>query len=82
MPADTSAATDTALGALGEDLSALSWVRDELRRSLELANKALRRYLKEQAQRGDLDTVDPAVLRQARNQLHQSVGVLEVVGLG
>ena len=66
----------------GEDLSALSWVRDELRRSLELANKALRRYLKEQAQRGDLDSVDPAVLRQARNQLHQCVGVLELVGLG
>jgi len=65
-----------------EDLSALSWVHDELRRSLELANKALRRYLKEQEQRTDLDTVDPAVLRQARSQLHQSVGVLELVGLG
>jgi chemosensory pili system protein ChpA (sensor histidine kinase/response regulator) len=36
---------------VGDDLSALSWVRDELRRSLELAHKALRRYLKEQAQR-------------------------------
>ena len=66
----------------GDDLSALSWVQDELRRSLELANKALRRYLKEQEQQGDLDTIDPAVLRQARTQLHQSVGVLELVGLG
>ncbi|MDO9285311.1 MAG: hybrid sensor histidine kinase/response regulator, partial [Aquabacterium sp.] len=66
----------------GDDLSALSWVQDELRKSLELAHKALRRYLKEQAQRGDLDTVDPGVLRQARSQLHQSVGVLELVGLG
>ena len=67
----------------GEDpLSALSWVQEELRRSLETAHKALRRYLKEQAQRGDLDTVDPNVLRQARSQIHQSVGVLELVGLG
>ncbi len=65
-----------------DDLSALSWVQDEVRRSLELANKALRRYLKEQAQAVDLDSVDPAVLRQARSQLHQSVGVLELVGLG
>ena len=65
-----------------DDLSALAWVEDELRRSLELANKALRRYLKEQAQLSELDTVDPAVLRQARSQLHQSVGVLELVGLG
>ena len=67
---------------VGDDLSALSWVQDELRRSLELANKALRRYLKEQEQQGDLDTIDPAVLRQARTQLHQSLGVLELVGLG
>ena len=65
-----------------DPLSGLSWVQEELRRSLEIANKALRRYLKEQEQRGDLDTIDPAVLRQARSQLHQSVGVLELVGLG
>ena len=65
-----------------DDLSALSWVQEELRRSLETANKSLRRYLKEQTQRSDMDTVDPAVLRQARSQLHQSVGVLELVGLG
>ncbi len=80
--AQTGALADTAPGGSAEDLSALSWVREELRRSLDLANKALRRYLKEQAQRGDLDTVDPSVLRQARNQLHQCVGVLELVGLG
>ena len=29
----------------GDDLSALSWVHGELRRSLENATKALRRYL-------------------------------------
>ena len=65
-----------------DDLSALSWVHDEVRRSLETAHKALRRYLKEAAQASDLDSVDPGVLRQARTQLHQSVGVLELVGLG
>ena len=65
-----------------DPLSALSWVQEELRRSLETAHKALRRYLKEQAQRSDLDTIDPNVLRQARSQIHQSVGVLELVGLG
>ena len=30
-----------------DDLSALAWVQDELRRSLEAAHKAMRRYLKE-----------------------------------
>ncbi len=30
-----------------DDLRALAWVQDELRRSLELAHKALRRHLKE-----------------------------------
>ena len=60
----------------GDDLSVLAWVHAELRRSLETANKALRRYLKEAeaASGGDLDAVDPAVLRTARTQLHQGVG--------
>ncbi len=65
-----------------DDLSSLAWVQAELRRALEAANKALRRYLKESSGTHDLDSVDPSVLRQARNQLHQSVGVLELVGLG
>ena len=30
-----------------DDLSALAWVQDELRRSMEAAHKAMRRYLKE-----------------------------------
>ena len=76
------AAINDSAAPAGDDLSALSWVQDELRKSLELAHKALRRYLKEMSQLSDLDTVDPAVLRQARSQLHQSVGVLELVGLG
>jgi len=66
-----------------DDLSALAWVHDELRRSLEGAHKAMRRYLKEAetAAASDIDAVDPAVLRGARAQLHQGVGALELVGL-
>ncbi|MBK6472852.1 MAG: Hpt domain-containing protein [Betaproteobacteria bacterium] len=66
-----------------DDLSALAWVNGELRRSLEAAHKALRRYLKEAevAAGSDVDAVDPAVLRAARAQLHQGVGALELVGL-
>jgi chemosensory pili system protein ChpA (sensor histidine kinase/response regulator) len=66
-----------------EDLSPLAWVHGELRRSLESAHKSLRRYLKEAeaASGSDVDDVDPAVLRSARNQLHQGVGALELVGM-
>ena len=65
------------------DLSALAWVQDELRRSLEAAHKALRRFVKEYETvfDSDVDAVDPAVLRGARQQLHQGVGALELVGL-
>ncbi len=66
-----------------DDLSALAWVQEELRRSLDGAHKALRRVVKE-AQAGagsDVDAVDPAVLRGARQQIHQGVGALELVGL-
>jgi chemosensory pili system protein ChpA (sensor histidine kinase/response regulator) len=69
--------------APGDDLSALAWVHGELRRALENAHKALRRYLKESEALGvsDVDVVDPSVLRNARNQIHQGVGALELVGL-
>jgi chemosensory pili system protein ChpA (sensor histidine kinase/response regulator) len=65
------------------DLSALAWVHDELRRTLEAAHKSLRRYLKEADALGgsDVDTVDPAILRHARSQMHQGAGALELVGL-
>ena len=65
------------------DLSALAWVHDELRRTLEAAHKSLRRYLKEADTAGnsDVDTVDPAILRHARSQMHQGAGALELVGL-
>jgi chemosensory pili system protein ChpA (sensor histidine kinase/response regulator) len=69
--------------ATGDDLSALAWVQEELRRSLDAAHKALRRFVKEaEALNGsDLDVVDPSVLRTARQQIHQGVGALELVGL-
>jgi chemosensory pili system protein ChpA (sensor histidine kinase/response regulator) len=69
---------------MNDDLSTLAWVYDELRRSLENAHKALHRYLKEAEALGgsDVGSVDPAILRQARAQVHQSIGALELVGLG
>jgi chemosensory pili system protein ChpA (sensor histidine kinase/response regulator) len=65
------------------DLNALAWVQEELRKSLDTAHKALRRFLKEAetAQTSDVDDVDPSVLRTARLQVHQGVGALELVGL-
>jgi chemosensory pili system protein ChpA (sensor histidine kinase/response regulator) len=65
------------------DLSALAWVHDELRRTIESAHKALRRFFKEaQASAGaDVDVIDPSILRGARQQLHQGAGALELVGL-
>jgi chemosensory pili system protein ChpA (sensor histidine kinase/response regulator) len=65
------------------DLSALAWVHDELRRSLDSAHKSLRRFVKESRAMADsdVDVVDPAVLRSARAQIHQGVGALELVGL-
>ena len=71
----------TTRGAPADDLSALAWVQDELRRTLEAAHKSMRRCLKEAESLGasDVDTVDPAVLRSARSQIHQGVGALELV---
>jgi len=67
----------------GDDLSAIAWVQEELRRSLDAAHKSLRRFLKdsEAVTGSDIDTVDPGVLRTARSQIHQGVGALELVGL-
>jgi chemosensory pili system protein ChpA (sensor histidine kinase/response regulator) len=72
-----------ATGAASDDLSALAWVHDELRRSLDAAHKALRRFVKESESLtgSDVDVVDPSVLRTARQQIHQGVGALELVGL-
>jgi chemosensory pili system protein ChpA (sensor histidine kinase/response regulator) len=66
------------------DLGPLAWVFEELRKSLDGANKAIKRFVREteQSRMDDLQAVDPASLRQARQQLHQAVGALEMVGLG
>ena len=61
------------------DLGPLAWVMDELRKSLEAASVALRRFLRD-AQAGP-DEPDAGPLRMARQQLHQAVGALEMVGL-
>jgi chemosensory pili system protein ChpA (sensor histidine kinase/response regulator) len=42
-----------------DDLSALAWVQDELRRSLDAAHKSLRRFAKETEAMGE--TEEPAV---------------------
>ncbi len=72
---------DTSLPS--DDLSALAWVHEELRKSLDLAHKALYRCLKDATAVGvsDMDALDPAVLRTARQQIHQGVGALELAGL-
>lgn len=65
------------------DLGPLAWVFDELRKSLDTANKAIKRFVREieQSRNHDLEAVDPSALRLARQHLHQAVGALEMVGL-
>ena len=65
------------------DLGPLAWVLDELRKSLDGAAKALKRFVREAeaALGSDLATLDASQLRIARQQLHQAVGALEMVGL-
>ncbi|NUZ07057.1 Hpt domain-containing protein [Piscinibacter koreensis] len=66
-----------------DDLSAVAWVHEELRKSLDGAHKALRRFLKDNdtVSGSDIGSVEPGILRTARAQLHQGVGALELVGL-
>ena len=80
---DDSSAAASAAPPSGDDLSAIAWVHDELRRTLDAAHKSLRRFIKdsEAVSGSDLDVVDPGVLRAARAQIHQGVGALELVGL-
>ena len=65
------------------DLGPLAWVLDELRKSLDGATKAIRRFVRdaELARGSDLESLDASQLRIARQQLHQAVGALEMVGL-
>src|SRR3569832_2663430 len=65
------------------ELGPLAWVLDELRKSLDSASAALRRFERDTAlARGtDMAGVAGGQLRIARQQLHQAVGALEMVGL-
>lgn len=65
------------------DLGPLAWVLDELRKSMDGASKAMRRFVRdaELARGSDLADLDASHLRIARQQLHQAVGALEMVGL-
>ena len=67
-----------------QDLGPLAWVLDELRKSLDGAVKALRRFVYEAelARGSDLAALDAGPLRLARQQLHQAGGALEMVGMG
>ncbi len=66
-----------------QDLSALAWVLDELRRTLDAAGKVLRRHAREAeaAAATGSPLPEPSALAQARIQLHQGCGALELVGL-
>ncbi len=66
----------------GNDLGPLAWVLDELRKSLDSATKAIRRFVRdtEKARGAGLESLDTSQLRIARQQLHQAVGALEMVG--
>ncbi len=79
VPNSTAAELDLTVN----DLGPLAWVLDELRKSLEGAAKALKRFVRDaEAARGsDLAALDASQLRIARQQLHQAVGALEMVGL-
>ncbi len=72
-------------GSQGDhDLGPLAWVLDELRKSLDGAVKAMRRFVRdaETARESDLAALDAGPLRIARQQLHQACGALEMVGMG
>jgi chemosensory pili system protein ChpA (sensor histidine kinase/response regulator) len=81
MPPNAALTGDNEL--MTNDLGPLAWVLDELRKSLEGASKALRRFVRdaELARGSDLAALDASQLRIARQQLHQAVGALEMVGM-
>jgi len=77
-------ANETDIDLATNDLGPLAWVLDELRKSLDSASAALRRFVRDTglARGSDMASVDEGQLRIARQQLHQAVGALEMVGLG
>src|SRR5450830_1837278 len=82
-PMQVNAAPTGANEPATHDLGPLAWVLEELRKSLTGATKALRRFVRdaELARGSDLAALDASQLRIARQQLHQAVGALEMVGM-
>ncbi len=78
----TTAAPTDEIEPAANDLGPLAWVLDELKKSLDGATKAMRRFVRdaELARGSDLAALDASQLRIARQQLHQAVGALEMVG--
>jgi chemosensory pili system protein ChpA (sensor histidine kinase/response regulator) len=63
------------------DLGPLSWVLEELRKSLDSSIKVLKQFVRESdVSRSDLSTVDINSLRTARQHLHQAAGALTLLG--
>ncbi|CAN7248775.1 MULTISPECIES: Hpt domain-containing protein [unclassified Variovorax] len=60
-----------------EDLGPLAWVLGEIQKSLDNVSKTLRRFAREAGSAPETDTTP---LRLARQQLHQAVGALQMVG--
>ncbi len=69
--------------AITSDLSALSWVHDELRRSMDHALKALRRHVRELESGVDFiqGLSGSTQLQIVQHHLHQSAGALELTGM-
>nr|WP_315182555.1 Hpt domain-containing protein [uncultured Albidiferax sp.] len=65
------------------DLGPLAWVLDELRKTLEAAVKSLKRYVREAdaSQAAGFAVPDTSHLGTALQQLHLTVGALEMVGM-
>ena len=65
------------------DLSALAWVQEELRRTLDNAHKSLRRHQRALESHAEIDggSTSPTALLQARQLIHQGAGALAMVGL-
>ncbi|MGJ7490058.1 Hpt domain-containing protein [Variovorax sp. ZT4R33] len=75
MPVPANAPPPGHTPATSQDLGPLAWVIDEIQKTLDGAGKALRRFARE----GQAEP-DTGPLRLARQQLHQAVGALTMVG--
>ena len=60
-----------------EDLGPLAWVLGEIQKSIDSVGKSLHRIAREP---GTAPEIDAVPLRLARQQLHQTVGALQMVG--